>query len=195
MHDNIFKTKTVLVIDTQQEVLKRTEMSLPLPNGRKLKHIYSIMSATSFITQRNFLYKSLCAFFVLHFQYTFYYDLSAGSLSVFRNSVRNTSPKLPRPMCFSTWSLLHSNCGISWTAEATMCFLPTSFGSQNGVDILQVISVKPKKEKGKNLALRNWHRYFGKSAVLMKRCRNTAAGWRQVKSSHRQPLIGGSSLF
>ena len=33
------------------------------------------MSATSFITQRNFLYKSLCAFFVLHFQYTFYYDL------------------------------------------------------------------------------------------------------------------------
>jgi len=30
-----------------------------------------------------------------------------------------------------------------------MCFLPTSFGSRNGVDILQVISVKPKKEKGK----------------------------------------------
>lgn len=142
---------------------------------------------SSFIIRTSFI-NLFCVFFVLHFQHTFYYDLFCRLLVCI-------SPKLPRPMCFSTWSLLHSNCGISWTAEATMCFLPTSFGSRNGVDILQVISVKPKKEKGKNLALRNWHRYFGKSAVLMKRCRNTAAGWRQVKSSHRQPLIGGSSLF
>ena len=159
-----------------------------LLNSTMLGCLSSFIIWTSFI---NLFVSSSSCISSIRFTTTF----SAGSLSVFRNSVRNTSPKLPRPMCFSTWSLLHSNCGISWTAEATTCFLPTSFGSRNGVDILQVISVKPKKEKGKNLALRNWHRYFGKSAVLMKRCRNTAAGWRQVKSSHRQPLIGGSSLF
>ena len=74
---------------------------------------------------------------------------SAYRNRVIRNSVRkNISPKLSQPMCFLTWSLLHSNCGISRTGEATTCFLlrtSRSFGKWNGADTVQAIFPKPNK--------------------------------------------------
>ena len=126
---DIFRTKTVLVIDTRQEVLKRTngdittisewqETKTHIPimsaHGAKQTLLNSTMlgSMFKFVHNSNFLYKSLCIFFVLHFQHTFTMIFSSGSLSVFRNSVRNTSPKLPRPMCF-----LRKACCIQ-TAES-----------------------------------------------------------------------------
>lgn len=83
-----------------------------------------------------FVDKSFGVFLILHLQHMFNYDHFC-LLFVFNFEIPQ---KHPQQMCFSMQSLLHSNCGMSWRTEATMCFLPRSFGDRNGANILQVIS-------------------------------------------------------
>lgn len=89
MPDNVFKTNTVLIIDMQQKILKRTNGGITSKwketETQVLHHKRTWFKANSlkfnnvgmfkFVHNSNFLDKSLGVFLVLHFQHTFNYNL------------------------------------------------------------------------------------------------------------------------